>query len=321
MRHMRPFRFIGLAAAGVAGAGELIETARRAEGAGYSALVLPDHLLEQHAPIPVLATVAAVTERLRVGTFVSNVDLRHPAVLAQDLASLDVLSGGRLEVGLGAGWNRPEYAAIGLRFDPVGTRVDRLREAVAVLTGCFGDGPFSFAGSHYTITEHDGQPKPVQRPRPPLLIGGGGRRVLTLAGEHADIVSLAPRLIRGGGGGAAADPRSLTAAATAEKVGWVRAAAGDRFDRIELNVYPSGDRVQITDRARAAAQDRADRLRQLSGVEISADEVLDSPNVFIGSLDGLTEKVRGLRERFGISSIMLDDVAAAAPLVERLAGL
>jgi probable F420-dependent oxidoreductase len=317
---MGPFRFLGLAARGIVDAGQLTATARRAESIGYSALVLPDHLIEQHAPIPLLATIAAATERLRIGTFVSNVDLRHPAVLAQDFASLDVLSGGRLEIGLGAGWNRDEYDAIGLRYDPVATRVARLGEAVAVLTGCFADGPFSFAGSHYTITDHDGQPKPVQRPRPPLLIGGGGRRLLTMAGAHADIVSLAPRLMRGLTGEPTADPRSLTAAATEEKVRWIRDAAGDRFDRIELNSYPTGGQVLVTDGARAAAQDRADRLRQQSGVEISADDVLRSPNIFIGSVDALTEKIVELRERFGISSIMLDEIDAAAPVVERLAG-
>lgn len=250
---MRPFRFLGVAANGVVKARELVDTARQAEAIGYSALVLPDHLIEQHAPIPVLATVAAATERLRIGTFVLNVDLRHPVVLAQELASLDVLSEGRLEIGIGAGWNRAEYDAAGLTFAPVATRVARLAEAVAVLKGCFGDGPFSFAGSHYRVTEHDGQPTPVQRPHPPLLIGGGGRRTLTLAGQQADIVGLAPRPMPGLTR-SAADPHSLTPAATAEKIRWVREAAGDRFDQLELNTYPTGGPVLVTDNARAEAR-------------------------------------------------------------------
>jgi probable F420-dependent oxidoreductase len=249
MRGMRPFRFLGIAATDFVDARRLADTARTAESIGYSGLVMPDHLVGQHAPIPVLAAVVAVTERLRIGTFVSNVDLRHPAVVAQDFASLDVLSGGRLEIGIGAGWNRPEYDAVGLPFDRVPTRAARLTEAVAVLKGCFGDGPFSFAGDYYRITEHDGQPKPVQRPHPPLLVGGGGRLTLALAGRQADIVGLAPRPMPGQRSGAAADPRSLTAAATEEKIRWVREAAGDRFEALELNTYPTGGPVVVTDNA------------------------------------------------------------------------
>jgi probable F420-dependent oxidoreductase len=319
MRSMRPFRFLGIAALDIVDARQLTATAQRAESIGYSTLVLPDHLVGQHAPIPVLATIAAVAERIRVGTFVSNVDLRHPAVLAQDFASLDVLSGGRLEIGIGAGWNRAEYDAVGLRFDPIATRAARLGEAVTILEGCFGDGPFSFAGEHYTITDHDGQPKPVQRPRPPLTIGGGGRRILTLAAQRADTVGLAPRPMPGQQG-LGADPRSLTAAATDEKIQWIRAAAGDRFDQLELNCYPSGGPVVVTDDARAEAGERADRMRKLTGIEISATEVLESPHIFIGSVEGLTQKFVELRERFGISSIMTGEIDELAPVVERLAG-
>lgn len=317
---MRPFRFLGIAATSVVDARQLTETARHAEAIGYSALVLPDHLIEQHAPIPLLATIAAVTERIRIGTFVFNADLRHPAVLAQDLASLDVLSGGRLEIAIGAGWNRPEYDAIGLPFQPVGTRVARLREAITVLKGCFGDEPFSFAGDHFTITDHNGAPKPIQRPHPPLFVGGGGRRTLTLAAQEADIVGLAPRLLPGDQTAPKPDPRSLTAAATEEKIGWVRAAAGDRFNQLEINTYPIGGPVVVTNHARAEAQARADRLRQLTGIEISANEVLESPHVFIGSIEGLSQKFIELRERFGISSLMVGEIETLAPVVENLAG-
>jgi probable F420-dependent oxidoreductase len=314
----RPFRFLGHI--GGLDPRHVTDLARRAESIGYSALVIPDHLVDQHAPIPLLATVAAVTERIRIGTFVFNVDLRHPAVLAQDIASLDVLSGGRLEVGIGAGWNKPEYDAIGLPYHPVGTRVSRLAEAVTVLKGCLGEGPFSFAGEHYRIEDHNGLPKPVQRPHPPLLIGGGGRRVLTLAGTQADIVGVAPRILRGSTDKPVPDPHSLTAAATEEKIGWIRAAAGDRFDAIELNTYPSGGPVVVTNHARAAAQERADDLHRRTGIELTAEEVLGSPHVFIGSVDELAEKFLELRERFGISSIMIPDIDELAPVVERLAG-
>ncbi len=180
----RPFRFLAGFQA-VVDPATLAETARRAESIGFSTLVIPDHLIEQLSPVPALAIVAAATTTLRIGTFVVNNDLRHPAVLAQEMASLDVLSDGRLEIGIGAGWNRPEYDAIGLPFEPVATRVERLAESVTVLKGLFGDGPFTFQGRHYAITDHDGQPKPVQKPHPPLLIGGGGRRTLSLAAREA----------------------------------------------------------------------------------------------------------------------------------------
>lgn len=300
---MRPFRFLGPIGDGIVDARELAAEARKAESIGIDVLIRSDHLLEQHAPLPVLAAVAATTEHVRVATFVLNVDLRHPAVLAQELASIDVISGGRLEIGMGAGWNQPEYAAIGLSYDPVPVRVDRLAEAVAVLKGCFGAEPFSYEGKTFTITDHDGYPKPVQRPHPPLFLGGGGKRMLGLAAREADIVGLAPR---------PGDARSYTAAGTAEKIGWIKEAAGDRFDALEFNAYPSGGPMVVTNDARGEAAARAQALG------LTVEEVLDSPHVYIGSVAGLTEKILGLRERFGISSIMLDDYEAAAPIIEAL---
>lgn len=311
----RPFQFLADARA-VADGRQLAADARRAEAMGFHALVIPDHLIDQLAPVPAMATIAAATERLRIGAFVFNNDLRHPVVLAQDLASLDVLSGGRLDVAIGAGWNRPEYDAIGIPFDPPPVRQARLEEAIAVLKGSFGDEPFSFRGEHYTITELDGRPKPVQRPHPPFLIGGGGRRTLTLAAREADIVGLAPRVLPG----AIGDPRSITVEATAEKIGWVREAAGDRFDDLVFNAYPSMSTIVVTDHARAEAARLVDRLRQRSGREITEDELLESPHVFIGSIDGLAAKLRELRERLGISSFMVGEIDELAPLVERLAG-
>ncbi len=316
---MRPFRFLASAGDPVDGR-KLGADARRAETMGYSVLVIPDHLIDQLAPIPAMATIAAATERLRVGTFVLNNDLRHPAVLAQDLATLDLLSGGRLEIGIGGGWRQPEYRAIGLPFDPVAVRSARLAEAIAVLDGCFGEGPFSFAGAHYTITDHDGQPKPVQRPRPPLFIGGGGRRTLSLAGQAADIVGLAPRLIQTDPTDPRADPRSITLAATAEKIDWVREAAGERFDRLELNVYPTTVPITVTDHARAEARSVVHRFKARTGFDVTEDEILESPHIFIGSITGLVDKFVALRERLGISSILTGDIDELAPVVERLAG-
>ena len=311
----RPFRFLAALQDVVDGAA-VAETARRAESMGYSALVVPDHLIEQLSPIPTLATIAAARGHLRIGAFVHNNDLRHPAVLAQDLASLDVLSGGRLDIAIGAGWNRPEYEAIGLPFDPVGVRVARLTEAIAVLKGCLADGPFSFAGEYYTITDYDAGPVPIQRPHPPIFIGGGGRRVLTLAAREADIVGFAPRTA----GNQRSDPLSITAAATQEKLGWVREAAGDRFASLEFNVYPSLWPVTLTHDPRAEAGRVIDHIRGRNGVELTVDEVLESPHVFVNSVDGFVEKFRVLRERFGISSFMVGDIDELAPVVERLTG-
>ena len=179
---MHTFRFLATAGENP-GFAELTSLARKAEAIGCPTFVLPDHLIGQYAVIPLLAMVAAATERLRVGSFVLNAGLRHPAVLAQDLATLDALSGGRLEVGLGAGWNKPEHDAIGIPFEPPAVRVRRLTEAIAILKGCFAEGPFTFTGEHYTVTGHDGVPKPAQRPHPPLFLGGGGKRLLTLAAQ------------------------------------------------------------------------------------------------------------------------------------------
>lgn len=283
---------------------------------GYSVLVFSDHLLEQLAPVPAMATVAAATETLRVGAFVLNNDLRHPAVLAQELASLDVLSEGRLEVGLGAGWNRPEYEQSGIPMDPIGTRVGRLEEALAVLKGLFADGPFSFQGEHYTITAMEGGPKPVQKPHPPFLVGGGGRRVLGIAAREAQIVGLAPRAGAAGG----ADISSALLPATEEKIRWIRVAAGDRLPDLEINTYPSLGRPLITDDDRPALEELAARLASRFGVELKVEDLRESPHVFIGSVGYLVEKFQRLRETLGISQVMAGPIDNLAPVVERLAG-
>ena len=312
---MRPFTLLA-SVQDVLDAAALTDLARRAERLGYTGLVVPDHLIPQLSPIPAMTAIAMATTTLRVGTFVLNNDLRHPAVLAQDLASVDVLSGGRLDVAVGAGWRQEEYDAIGLPFDDGPTRVSRLEEAVAVLQGCFGEGPFSFDGRHYRITDFDAHPKPVQRPRPPLLVGGGGRRILSLAGREADVVGLAPRTLATH----RVDPRSITWAATAEKIAWARAAAGDQAADLVFNVYPSGRPPLITDETRATAREIVGDLGRRTGVELSEDEAIASPHLWFGSVSGLVEKALALRAELGVTSLMLGDVDELAPVVERLAG-
>jgi probable F420-dependent oxidoreductase len=310
---MRPFRFLADIHAVVTGP-ELAERARRAEDMGYHTVVILDHLIARLSPVVAMASVAAVTSTLRVSAFVFNNDLRHPAVLAQDLASIDVLSGGRLDVAIGAGWNKPEYDAIGLPFDPTPVRQARLAEAITVLKGLFAGAPFSFAGEHYTITDYTAEPVPVQRPHPPFFIGGGGRRTLALAGREADIVGLAPRIAAN----SRVDAKSLTWDAARQKIDWVRAAAGPRFESLEFNVYPSGWPVVVTDNLRAEVRKIIDQLRARTGTELTEAEVIDSPHLFLGSVDRLVEKFLQLREELGITSIMVGDGDDLVPVVERL---
>ncbi len=323
MGPMRPFRFLATIEESddnrrldLAG---LTAQVRKAEAVGCDTFVLPDHLLDQPATLPLLATVAAITETMRVSPFVLNICLRHPAVLAQELATIDVLSGGRLDIGLGAGWNKPEHDAVGIPFESTGERIKRLTEAIAVIKGCFAEGAFDYKGEYYTISGHDGLPKPAQRPHPPIFLGGGGKRTLTLAAREAQIIGLAPR-IKPIDGAQRTDAWSLTAEATEEKIGWIREAAGDRFDEIELNTYPNGGPITITGEPRAEAARRAERLRKRTGVELTVEQILDSPHMFIGTLDDLRHKFIELRERFGISSFLVDDLDALAPVIEELAG-
>jgi probable F420-dependent oxidoreductase len=262
-----------------------------------------------------MAVIAAATTTLRVSAFVFNNDLRHPAVLAQDLASLDILSEGRLDVAIGAGWNEPEYRQTGIPYDPVPVRQERLAEAVTVLKGLFADGEFSFQGKHYTISAMDGAPKPVQRPHPPFMIGGGGRRTLELAGREAQIVSFASRHR-----GTRSTLESLTSAALREKIEWVRIAAGDRFGTVELGIYPSSVDPTVTahpdqERDRVAAEMSAQR-----GEPVTADFLRDAPSVMIDTVEGFVERFTQLREEFGITSFMVGEPGPLDAVVERLAG-
>jgi probable F420-dependent oxidoreductase len=239
-------------------------------------------------------------------------DYRHPLVLAKELATLDVLSGGRLEIGLGAGWMKSDYDASGLSYDRPGVRISRFEEGLAIIKGLMGDGPFSYSGKHYTITQSDGQPKPLQKPRPPVLIGGGGRRVLGIAAREAEIVGVNFSLAEG-----EVNPKVAitgTAAATSEKIGWVRDAAGSRFDEIELNTTVF---VAIVTDDRDAMIERV-----AGGFGLPAAEVPGSPHVLIGSIDQIVDDLERHRAEFGFSYVVFsgDVFEAMAPVVNRLAG-
>lgn len=295
----------------------MAERARWAEGIGCSHVCVHDHLGPQHAPIPLLTAVAMATERLRLCPLVFNNDLRHPAVLAHELASLDILSGGRTEVGIGAGWNEPEYRTAGLAFDPPGTRIDRMTEAIAILRGLFADGPFSYSGRYYTITEMDGQPKPVQRPHPPILIGGTRERVLRLSAREADIVGLDLRQ-------QGASILDAFEARTDVRVGWIRDEAGDRLGRLDLSVLRLIGDITVTREPVKAAAEVARRLAERTGVTISPQDVLDSPYSLIGTVPDLVDKLVRTRQRWGINSYLIGwfdepQLRDLAPLVEQLA--
>ena len=295
-----------------------MEHARTAEANGYSHLCIHDHLAAQLAPIPMLTAVAMATTRLRVCPLVLNNDLRHPAVLAQDLATLDIVSDGRLDVGIGAGWNEPEYRAIGMPFDRPAVRIERMTEAITVLRGLFADGPFTFRGRHYRITDLDSQPKPVQRPHPPFIVGGTKERVLRLAAREGDIVGLDLRQDRASLPDAFPDRMDT-------RVSWVREEAGARFERLDLSVLRLAGPIAITADALGAARDVAAAYRASTGLEIPPEDILESPYSLIGTIPSLVDKLRRARDRWGINSYLVGwfderELAQLAPLIEQLAG-
>jgi probable F420-dependent oxidoreductase len=315
MAQMRSFRF----AAGIDSTenrAEFVDAVREMERLGYSSLMLSDHLVDQFAPISALSVAAAVTTTLRIGSFVFNNDLRHPVVLAQELATLDRLSDGRLEIGIGAGWNKPEYEGAGIPYDPGSVRIDRLAEAITIMKGLFADGPIDVEGRYYRVKGFEDLPRPVQRPHPPFFIGGGSPKLLRLAAQNAQIVGIAPRVRPDG----TADVMGCTLAGSEKKIAIIRGAAGPNFEQLEINTYPSFS-AKVTDQARPAAREVADRIRRRYGIDFSEHDILESPHVFIGSVDGLVEKFRILRERLGISHIFVgEDYRDFGPVVERLSG-
>lgn len=311
MAHPRTFRF-GVQVSSAASASEWASLARKAEDLGYAALFMPDHFGAQLAPVPALMAAADATTDLRVGCLVFDNDYKHPVVLAKEAATIDVLSGGRLELGIGAGWMNSDYEQSGIQHDRAGVRIDRMIEGVTVLKGLFGDGPFSFEGEHYRITGLDGMPKPLQQPGPPILIGGGGKRVLTFAAQQADIVGINPSIVHGSIDAAAI--ASSSAVATDEKLAWVREAAGDRYADLEINALVFAC-VISDDRAGTA-----EMMAPLFGV--SPEEALQSPHSWMGPVEAICDDLQARRERWDMSYVVVqaDAMDAAAPIVAKLAG-
>ncbi len=308
---MRPFRF-GIQSSHATSPAAWRSHARKLEDLGYSTLFLPDHLDEQWAPLTALAVAAEATTTLKVGSLVFGNDYRHPVVLAKECATLDLLSEGRLEVGLGAGWLRADYEQAGVAYDGASRRVERLEEAVRVLRALFRQEKVDFAGKHYKLEGAVGYPRPYREGGPPVIIGGGGRRVLRIAVEHADIVGVNASLESG-----EIDERtivSVTAARFAERIEWVREAAGERFGDLELQSL-----TFVTEVGRPAAA-IADDYSRLFG--FPPEEVAGSPTVLVGTESEIVDTLVSRREEMGFSYWVLHDkdVDAFAPIVARLAG-
>ena len=280
---------------------------------GYAALYVPDHFSDLPGPIAALTAAADATSRLRVGSLVFDNDYRHPVVLAKEAATIDLLSEGRFDLGLGAGWLISDYEKSGIPLDSAGTRIERMEEGLQIIKGLMAEGSFSFSGKHYQVKELDGTPKPVQKPHPPILLGGGGHRMMGIAARDADIVNINYNLQEGRINRKMV--RTGMAGATDEKLAWIKEAAGDRIDALELSVTifvatVTDDRDSIADAIGA-------------GLEMERAEVLAIPHFLIGTVGQIVADLQARRERYGISYVILPGEVAeqVAPIVERLAGI
>ena len=313
MRTSHPFRF-GVTLPGAASRQQWIAKVKKVEDLGYSVLQVPDHLGNQFSPFLALMVAAEASPTLRLGTLVLDINYRHLALLAKEVATLDLLSEGRFELGLGAGWIARESQMTGMPFDPAGQRVGRLEEAVEVLTGLFANGPMTFAGDYYSLNGFEVFPKPFQRPHPPLLLSGGGKRMLSIAGRVASIITLNPPVAPDGN---SIDMAEATADATTQQIAWIREAAGDRFAQLEIGNFVIGgvktEREQRLD-PRIAASFRS----RTTGEQQSPQGIY----TLVGSVDQICDQVLENRERFGLSyiSVFEPDLETFAPVVARLSG-
>jgi probable F420-dependent oxidoreductase len=320
----RPFRF-GVQSYTARSADHWRTQARHAEELGFSAFHLADHVIgpgpalaamnhpvQDVAAIPAMAVAAEATSTIRIGCRVLCVDYRNPVMLAKELATLDFFSGGRLDIGLGAGWLAGEYAAMGIGFDRAGVRLDRLEDTIALLRASFADGELDMDTPHVHAVGFEAVPKPVQRPMPPLMIGGGARRVLGIAGREADIVSL--NFDNSSGKIGPAGVGSSTAEITAEKIGWIKAGAGERFADLEIEI--GAYFTIVTDQRDATLEKMAPMLG------LTPEQFGEHPHALVGSVDAICDQLEARREQYGISYVTFGSTAvdAVAPVVERLSG-
>lgn len=303
---MRPFRF-GLIMTGLESRATWTEQAKLVEESGFAVLLVPDHFALPLAPVPAMLAAANATSSLRVGSYVLANDFRHPAVLVKEAATLDLLTEGRFELGLGAGWNRSEYRSAGIPFERGRVRLERLSEAVRIIKGAWEGGPVSHAGRHY-VSDGIQCAVPVVQRSLPLLLGGGGRRLLSFGAREATIVGLMARARNG-----AIDLATLSDRATRQRIGWIREAAPDRFDELELNLFVH--RARHTEDRVGAAEEIA---REAS---LDPDLVLESPHYLLGTHAQMREQLLRLRENYGITYFAFfdRDRSAVAPVVAKLA--
>ncbi|HEX3541090.1 MAG TPA: TIGR03621 family F420-dependent LLM class oxidoreductase [Acidimicrobiales bacterium] len=308
---MRPFRF----AVQLSGAGDGEEwraLARQVEDLGYSTLFVPDHFGNQWAPIVALTAAADATTTLRVGSLVFDNDYRHPVEVAREVATLAIVSDERFEFGLGAGWLHTDYEQIGLPFDPPAVRIDRMVESLQIMKDLWSTGTSTRSGRFYSVDDAHGVPLPAGSSHPPIVIGGGGRRILSLAAREADIVGFNPSLVEGSIGRATA--LSATAARYRERVGWVREAAGDRLADLEFQILTFA--VQVTEHAEQFIEDAAPLF------ELPPEEVAATPLALVGTVNQICELLEARREEFGFSYWVVhrENIEDFAPVVAAMAG-
>lgn len=310
---MKRFRF-GVQASQPAKSGaEWREIAKRAEAHGYSTLFIPDHLDDaQLSPIVAMTVAAMATSSLQVGSLVFDNDYRHPVTLAREMATLDLLSEGRLEVGMGAGWKRSDYDQSGIIFDSAGVRIARLSEAVKIMTLMWQNGTATFSGDYYKVEGAKGLPRPFNSEGPPLIIGGGGRKILDLASRYAKIVGINPSLAAGAIGSEVVS--SVAPERFLERVEWVKESAGNRFADIELQCLTLV--AQVVDNGYSWLSEVAPAFGA------TVEQAMETPIVLAGSVHEIVETLEARRERFGFSYWIIhqQEMEAFAPVVAALNG-
>ena len=311
---MHPFRF-GVQFSKSASGADYRDSVIRIEDLGYSTVFCPDHFDDQWAPTVALTVAAEATTDLRVATLVYDVDYRHPVVLAKEIATLDLVSGGRVEFGIGAGWMSNDYHTAGISFDKAGTRIDRMIEAIDVIRGLWSGTPVDFRGEHYVVRDITGTPNPHQPGGPPIIVGGGGKRVLTEAARRADIVGLNASLHSGTVGPETA--LSALGDRFLERRQWVEDAAGDRFAGIELQMNTFMTAVTKTT---GEADEMFEGMAPMFG--LTPEQARTIPMVLAGTVEDVCDQLHRYRELYGTSYWVIHDgeVDAMAPVVERMRG-
>jgi probable F420-dependent oxidoreductase len=308
---MRPFRFSVQHHAASDGKAWR-DLARQTEDLGYTTLYLPDHFGDQWSPTIAMTIAAEVTQSLRVGALVYDVDYRHPITLAKEVATLDLANEGRTIFGFGAGWMKTDYEESGIAYDSPGTRIKRMQEALTIMKALWAEGECTFKGEHYTITAAKGFPRPHTAGGPPILIGGGGKKVLTIAAQMADTIGVNPNLRSGAVDADTA--KSAMGDVYRERMQWIRDAAGERFDSLDLQVLTFMTQV-VDNRDEVLAN-----IAPLFGV--TPEEAADIPLAMVGTVDQIAETLQKRREEFGFNDIVVqgDAMEAFAPVVAKLAG-